>query len=79
MLDVSTWEVPSLNFKLVLDVGLHRKPRGHPHVTQIRNVMDMRERVDPECCGMWRIIGHNQSNFPHRNYYLRQSSRSTGM
>ncbi|KAH1107927.1 hypothetical protein J1N35_011695 [Gossypium stocksii] len=79
MLDVSIWEVSSPNFRLVLGVGLRRKPRGHSHVTRIRNVMDMRERADPECCSACRTIIYNQSNFLHQNYHLGQSSRLTGM
>ncbi|PPD69145.1 hypothetical protein GOBAR_DD33975 [Gossypium barbadense] len=54
--------VPSPTFDLVQNFGLHRKPRGRPHVTQIRNDMDMKERVDPKCCGVraWALVGEEE-------------------
>ncbi|KAK5811627.1 hypothetical protein PVK06_026979 [Gossypium arboreum] len=57
--DLSTWEVPSLTFKLVPDKRLRRKPKGRPQVTRIRNEMDMREKTDEHFCGVCRVIGHN--------------------
>ncbi|PPE01737.1 hypothetical protein GOBAR_DD01237 [Gossypium barbadense] len=59
--DLSTWEVPSLTFKLVLDKGLCRKPKGRPQVTKIRNKMDMREKTDDKLCDMCKIFGHNRT------------------
>ncbi|PPE02556.1 hypothetical protein GOBAR_DD00381 [Gossypium barbadense] len=74
MRDVLTWEVLSPTFELVLDRNLHRKPRGHPHITRIRTDMNIRERVDTKYCGVCRSASHNRSKFSHRGYHPRESS-----
>ncbi|PPR99184.1 hypothetical protein GOBAR_AA21487 [Gossypium barbadense] len=74
--DLSTWEVPWINFELIPDKGLRRNPKGRPQSSRIRNEMDIREKFDGKLCGLCRVAGHNQSKCPLRNYHTGQSSRS---
>ncbi|KAK5812433.1 hypothetical protein PVK06_027863 [Gossypium arboreum] len=59
--DFSTWEVPPPTFKLVLDKGLHRIPKGCPQVTRIHSEIDMKEKTSTKLYGMCRTVGHNQT------------------
>ncbi|KAK5773201.1 hypothetical protein PVK06_049506 [Gossypium arboreum] len=74
--DLSTWEVPRMNFELIPDKGLRRNPKGRPQSSRIRNKMDIREKSDGKLCGLCRVAGHNRSKCPLRNYHTGQSSRS---
>ncbi|PPD84175.1 hypothetical protein GOBAR_DD18886 [Gossypium barbadense] len=65
MWDVSTWEVLSSTFELVLNRNLRRKPRGCSHVTWIRNDMDIMKNVDTKHCSVCRPAGHNRSKCPY--------------
>ncbi|PPD85082.1 hypothetical protein GOBAR_DD17981 [Gossypium barbadense] len=73
--DLSTWEVLSPNFKLVLDKGLRRTPKGFSQVTRIRNEMDMGYG---KLYGVCRIASYNQSKCSHRTYHIEQSLQSSG-
>ncbi|KAH1045983.1 hypothetical protein J1N35_036767 [Gossypium stocksii] len=74
--DLSTWEVPRMNFELIPDNGLRRNPKSRPQSSRIRNEMDIREKSDEKLCGLCRVAGHNRSKCPLRNYHTGQSSRS---
>ncbi|PPD90816.1 hypothetical protein GOBAR_DD12237 [Gossypium barbadense] len=76
--DLSTWEVPSTTFKLVPDKGLRRNPKGHLQSSRIHNEMDIRKKSDEKLCGVCKLVDHNWSKCPHRNYHIGQSSRSGG-
>ncbi|KAK5846579.1 hypothetical protein PVK06_002872 [Gossypium arboreum] len=67
--DVSTWEVQPPAFEMLPDRSLCRRIKGRPTTTRIWNDMDIREQVDPKCCTICRIVGHNRSKCPHRNVY----------
>ncbi|KAL1112184.1 hypothetical protein V6Z11_D02G110900 [Gossypium hirsutum] len=74
--NLSTWEVPPITFELLRDAGLRRNPRGRPQSSRIRNEMDIREKSDGQCCGIYRLSGHSRNKCPNRNFHVGQSSGS---
>ncbi|KAL1061019.1 hypothetical protein V6Z11_1Z051200 [Gossypium hirsutum] len=73
--DLSTWEVPPMNFELVLDKGLRRNPKGCLQSSRIHNEMDIKEKSDGKRCELCRLAGHNRSKCSQRNYHIGQPSR----
>ncbi|PPS09030.1 hypothetical protein GOBAR_AA11628 [Gossypium barbadense] len=71
-----SFNVPRTTFELIPDKGLRRNPKGRPQSSRIRNEMDIREKSDGKLYEVCRLIGHNWSKFPLRNYHIRQSSQS---
>ncbi|PPS19047.1 hypothetical protein GOBAR_AA01540 [Gossypium barbadense] len=49
---VSLNEIPPTTFKLVLDKGLRRNPKGCPQSSRIHKEMDIREKFDGKLCGV---------------------------
>ncbi|PPD92960.1 hypothetical protein GOBAR_DD10096 [Gossypium barbadense] len=74
--DLSTWEIPSTTFELVLDKRLRRNSKRRLQSSRIHNKMDIREKSDGKLYGVCRLAGHNQIKCPLRNYHVGQSSQS---
>ncbi|PPS09299.1 hypothetical protein GOBAR_AA11347 [Gossypium barbadense] len=64
------------DFRACPDKGLRRNLGGRPQSSRIRNEMNIREKSDSKRCGLYRLVGHNRSKCPQRNYHVGQSSRS---
>ncbi len=69
VLDKRKWPPVSLApFKLLPDRELHRKPKGRPCSSRIRNNMDIQERTNQQkLCGWCRNPGYIIRSCPNRN------------
>ncbi|PPD80082.1 hypothetical protein GOBAR_DD22991 [Gossypium barbadense] len=64
MPDLSTWKVPSMTSELVPEKGLLMNMKGCPQSSKIHNEMDIREKSDGKCCGVYKLASHNRSKCP---------------